>query len=97
VAALAARLPEARVSGAAAGLHVLLRFDEELAAPGVVAHAARLGLNVSSVQAFRVRGSAAGSGLVLGYGNLGDGEVERAVELLARAVADTRADRSGAG
>jgi len=97
VAALAARLPEARVSGAAAGLHVLLRFDEELAAPGVVAHAARLGLSISSIQAYLVRSRDDGAGLVLGYGNLGDGEVERAVELLARAVAEARADRAGAG
>ena len=96
VAALAARLPEAHVSGAAAGLHVLIRFDGEIAAPGVVAHAARLGLSVSSVQAYRVRNREA-AGLVLGYGNLGDGEVERAVQLLARAVAEARTDRSGAG
>jgi GntR family transcriptional regulator/MocR family aminotransferase len=92
VAALAARLPDGHVSGTAAGLHVLLRFDHELAAPAVVERAAQLGVQVSSVEAYRVRNRSVGTGLVLGYGNLGDGDVETAVTRLATAVSDIRSD-----
>ncbi len=91
---LAGRLPDATVSGAAAGLHVLVRFDGELAAPAVVERAASLGLKVASIEAYRTHNRAIGTALVLGYGNLGDGEVDRAVALLAQAVASVRADRN---
>jgi GntR family transcriptional regulator/MocR family aminotransferase len=94
VAALAAHLPDAHVSGAAAGLHVLVRFDSELAAPAVVERAAQLGVHVSSVEAYRVANKAIGTGLVLGYGNLGDGEVDRAVAGLAAAVTAIRSARN---
>jgi GntR family transcriptional regulator/MocR family aminotransferase len=94
VAALALHLPDAHVSGAAAGLHVLVRFEGELAAPAVVERAAALGVRVSSIEAYRVHDRTAGTGLVLGYGNLGDGEVDGAVARLTRAVAEIRADRN---
>jgi GntR family transcriptional regulator/MocR family aminotransferase len=87
VAALARRLPDATVSGAAAGLHLLVHFDKEPDGPAVVERAAQLGLQIASTWAYRAGAPAARGGLVLGYGNLGDGEVVRAVDLLAAAVA----------
>ena len=85
-AALATRLPAAHISGAAAGLHILVHFDHDLDAPAVVERARGLGLQIASVEAYRVTAASARSGLVLGYGNLGDGEVDRAVALLASAL-----------
>jgi GntR family transcriptional regulator/MocR family aminotransferase len=93
VAALAESLPGMHVSGAAAGLHLLLHSDEAPAGPAgpagpaVVEQAERLGLHIASLHAYRVRNGAAGRGLVLGYGNLGDGEVDRAVARLVAALA----------
>ena len=94
VAALERRLPDAHVSGAAAGLHLLVRFEGELAASAVVERAAHLGVHVASMEAYRVRNRAAGTGLVLGYGNLADGEVKTAVARLATAVSEIRSDRN---
>lgn len=96
VVALAARMPDCHVSGAAAGLHVLLRFDGELAGPAVVERAAQCGVRIASMEAYRAENRAIGSGLVLGYGDLGDGEVDEAVRRLAAAVTEIRAARSGA-
>jgi GntR family transcriptional regulator/MocR family aminotransferase len=89
-AAIAARFPGARISGAAAGLHLLVHFCREVDAPAAVERARALGLQIASVEAYRVENVAAGSGLVLGYGNLGDAEVDRAVALLASAIGSGR-------
>jgi DNA-binding transcriptional MocR family regulator len=56
--------------------------------PAIVAAAARQGVRIASVEQYRSLGESAPGGLVLGYGNLGDGEVDRAVAGLAQAVAE---------
>ncbi len=94
VAALTERMPDCHVSGAAAGLHVLLRFEGELAGPAVVERAARQRVRIASMEAYRAENRAIGSGLVLGYGNLGDGEVAEAVRRLAAAVTEIRQARN---
>jgi GntR family transcriptional regulator/MocR family aminotransferase len=94
VAALAVHLPDAQVSGAAAGLHLLVRFSGEVAGPAVVERAAQFGVDVSCTEAYRVQNRAIGTGLVLGYGNLGDGDVDRAVARLAETVAEIRSARN---
>jgi GntR family transcriptional regulator/MocR family aminotransferase len=86
VAALGAHLPNARVLGVAAGLHLLVLLDDTVDAAAVVARAATGGLRVANLATYRVRDDARGPGLVLGYGNLADGQVEDAVTLLAAAV-----------
>ena len=48
------------------------------------------GLRVADLATYRRRADAIGPGLVLGYGNLADGQVDEAVALLAAAVADSR-------
>jgi GntR family transcriptional regulator / MocR family aminotransferase len=57
---------------------------------GVVAQAAAAGVRVANLDTYRVRDDAIGPGLVLGYGNLADGQVEEAVTLLAAAAEASR-------
>jgi GntR family transcriptional regulator/MocR family aminotransferase len=54
----------------------------------VVGRAAAAGLRVADLDTYRCRDDAFGPGLVLGYGNLADGQIEEAVALLAAAVAE---------
>jgi GntR family transcriptional regulator/MocR family aminotransferase len=85
VAALARCLPEARVHGVAAGLHLLLYLpDRDLSA--VVEQAASGGTTLAELAWYRLRPGP--SALVLGYGNLTDSAIEPAVRALAAAVAD---------
>lgn len=86
-------MPDCHVSGAAAGLRLLVRFDGELAGPAAVELAALHGVRIASLEAYRVQNRAIESGLVLGYGDLGDGEVDEAVARLATAVAEIRGAR----
>jgi GntR family transcriptional regulator/MocR family aminotransferase len=87
VRGLAEHLPDARLLGVAAGLHLLVHLDAVDGA-AVVARAAAAGVRVANLDTYRARDDAAGPGLVLGYGNLADGQVEEAVTLLATAVAE---------
>jgi GntR family transcriptional regulator / MocR family aminotransferase len=57
----------------------------------VLGRAAAAGMRVANLDAHRVRPDATAPGLVLGYGNLADGQVELAVILLATAVSGGRA------
>ena len=79
LAALARELPEARVTGAAAGLHVVLLLPAGGDEDAVVAAARRRGLGV---QPLRGREPA----VLLGYGRLGEESVDAVVRTLAEAV-----------
>ncbi|MEU7854012.1 PLP-dependent aminotransferase family protein [Nonomuraea sp. NPDC049141] len=85
VGELARRLPGARVSGAAAGLHLLLHLDG-VRATEVVAAAARDGVSVDAVGNYTSEAGAGDSTLILGYGNLADSVVAEAVSRLADAI-----------
>jgi GntR family transcriptional regulator/MocR family aminotransferase len=87
VRALAGRLPGARLLGVAAGLHLLALLDDRVDCAAVVARAAAAGMRVANLDTYRSRDDAIGPGLVLGYGNLADTQVEEAVALLAATVA----------
>ena len=89
VRALGERLPHARLLGVAAGLHLLVRLDRGVDCAEVVGRAAAGGMRVANLDTYRCREDA-GPGLVLGYGNLADGQVEEAVALLVAIVADSR-------
>ncbi len=97
LAALARELPEAAVTGLAAGMHALL----DLAGPGpapdgagstvadaahVVREAAAREVTVVDLRRYQVRPVARSTTLVLGYGNLADARVGEAVSRLADAV-----------
>jgi GntR family transcriptional regulator / MocR family aminotransferase len=86
VRALAAHLPGTRPLGVAAGLHLLVHLEGAADAAEVVARAAAAGIRVANLDAYRAGPDPATPGLVLGYGNLADGQVEEAVALLAAAV-----------
>ncbi|WP_422769838.1 PLP-dependent aminotransferase family protein [Plantactinospora sp. WMMC1484] len=82
---LAARVPEGRVAGTAAGLHVLLHLPAGTATATVVTAAAAAGLRLMELDAYRTRREGAPA-LVLGYGNIADAEIPPAVALLRAAL-----------
>jgi GntR family transcriptional regulator/MocR family aminotransferase len=73
--ALADRLPQHRISGAAAGLHALLHVEDAHAAQG---RAEALGIALDAID----------GALVLGYANLPESQARAAVEALADALTD---------
>ncbi|GGM71397.1 PLP-dependent aminotransferase family protein [Dactylosporangium sucinum] len=85
MAELSQKLPSARVSGAAAGLHLLLHLEDADAAD-VVALAARDGVRVGNLADYHTATEPAESTLVVGYGNLADSGINEAVDRLARAI-----------
>jgi GntR family transcriptional regulator / MocR family aminotransferase len=85
VAALTASIPEATVSGAAAGLHLLLGLGTEADSEAVRSHALERGVRVANLDRYRCSGQP-WRGLVLGYGNLADHQVDEGVALLATAI-----------
>lgn len=84
VRALARELPECPVTGAAAGLHLLLHLPAGLDTGRVVRTAAARDVHVADLAAYRI--TAGSPGLVLGYGNLSDASVDDAVTRLAAAL-----------
>ncbi|MFE2752724.1 PLP-dependent aminotransferase family protein [Actinosynnema sp. NPDC059335] len=94
-------VPEGRVAGTAAGLHVLLHLPDHVDTPRAVRAAATAGLRLSDLDDYRAEESggpsrtssgdggvarSAGRALVLGYGNIGDTEIRPAVALLRDAL-----------
>jgi GntR family transcriptional regulator/MocR family aminotransferase len=90
VHALRHYLPQWTVSGAAAGLHLVVRPEPAAGspdAPAIVRTAADAGLRIACARQYRVRDRSLDNALVLGYGNLADGEVTAAAASLAAAIA----------
>jgi GntR family transcriptional regulator / MocR family aminotransferase len=85
IAALAKHLPELEVEGIAAGLHLLLRLPDGAGDAAVAEEAARAGVRVPPLSAFRIAPSDA-DGLVIGYGRLHESAVGPAARTLAHAV-----------
>ncbi|MFJ2520653.1 PLP-dependent aminotransferase family protein [Cellulosimicrobium cellulans] len=93
--ALARELPDAAVSGIAAGMHALLSLpsapdDPAPDAAHVVREAARREVTVVDLRRYQVRPADRSTTLVLGYGNLADARVGEAVARLADAVRSAR-------
>ncbi|MFC0067108.1 PLP-dependent aminotransferase family protein [Umezawaea endophytica] len=82
VAALATHLPDSRITGVAAGLHLLLHLGGSPDTGALVRRAAAEGLNLVDLDTYRTEPSGDPT-LVLGYGNLADHAVVPAVALLA--------------
>jgi GntR family transcriptional regulator / MocR family aminotransferase len=88
--AIDAELPEARVRGIAAGLHVLLELPPGVAEAGVVERAAAAGVQVQGLADFtRLRPGP--PALVVGYGLPTIRELREAVAVIAGAAAASRA------
>ncbi|OLF06413.1 MocR-like pyridoxine biosynthesis transcription factor PdxR [Actinophytocola xanthii] len=85
VRTLGAEVPEGRVAGTAAGLHVLLHLPDGTDTAAAVAAAAATGLRLATLADYR-SGQSAEPALVLGYGNIADPEIPPAVTLLREAL-----------
>ncbi|MFF1747674.1 aminotransferase-like domain-containing protein [Streptomyces mirabilis] len=85
VRTLGAQVPEGRVAGTAAGLHILLHLPDGTDTRGAVQAAASAGLRLADLDDYRAHRSAQPA-LVLGYGNISDTEIPPAVALLREAL-----------
>jgi len=87
LAALARELPGTGVRGLAAGMHALLDLGPGAPdAAHVVREAATRDVAVVDLRRYQASPAARSTTLVLGYGNLADARVDRAVALLAASV-----------
>ncbi len=92
VAALRTYLPHGRISGVAAGLHLVVELPPGTDDTGVAARARQAGLGPLALSELRLRGGGR-PGLVLGYAAHSPHELARAVRILGRCVRpDTRSD-----
>ena len=85
-AALAAHLPDAPVEGITAGLHVLVRLPPGTDDTAVSSAALASGVRVEPLSLYAVDRRDA-TGLVIGYGRIHEAAIDRAVALVAEAVA----------
>lgn len=91
LSALARELPSCRVSGMAAGLHVVLDLPGGVRAADVVRAGEARDVALTDIRRYRVSPDApAPERLVLGYGDLADPLVDEAVRLLALCVREAR-------
>jgi GntR family transcriptional regulator/MocR family aminotransferase len=87
LAAVAQWLPQARPSGAAAGLFELLELPITTDEPALLAAAAARGVGMEGLSWHRFKHGGA-PGLLLGYGNLSEPAIAHGVRLIAEALAD---------
>jgi GntR family transcriptional regulator/MocR family aminotransferase len=85
VSAVASALPAARVSGAAAGLYATVVLPPEVDEDALVRAAAARGLGIDGLSAHAGSGDVP-PGLVLGFGNLAEAEIERGVRTLGGCI-----------
>ena len=87
VGALEQQLPHLRVSGAAAGLHVVLELPAEIDEAAVCTQAQARGVTVQSLSDHALPGYAGPGGLLIGYGGILDPALPHAIAELATAIA----------
>jgi GntR family transcriptional regulator/MocR family aminotransferase len=86
VAALAERLPECRVTGVAAGLHLLLRLPPGTDEPAVVEALAARRIRIRGLAGYRLTPVPDEPALVVGYGRLPLAAIDAAVDQLASVI-----------
>lgn len=79
-------LPEQRVSGIAAGLHVLLEMPTAEAAEAVRIEAETAGIAVESLEQHSFACRAGPAGLLIGYGGLPEPSLEHAIRRLTKII-----------
>lgn len=84
--ALARHLPQATVLGAAAGVHLTVRFPHGYPIADLVRRAAAMRVNVEPLAPCYADPAAAPPGLLLGYANLTESQIDAGVATLARAA-----------
>lgn len=85
IAALTQHLPELKVEGVAAGLHLLLRTPPWVDDAAIAQDARSAGIRVAALSTFRIKPANSG-GLVIGYGRVQESAIDPAVRELARAT-----------
>jgi GntR family transcriptional regulator / MocR family aminotransferase len=85
--ALARHLPEATVLGAAAGVHLTVRFPDGYPIADLVRRAAAMRVNVEPLAPCYADPASAPPGLLLGYANLTESQIDDGIAALARAAA----------
>jgi len=83
VEAVARHLPEARVTGLAAGLHAIVRLGRDVDGPALEEEATRQSLAVWTLGSCFQPPRVLHDGLVLGYGNLSEPAIEEGIGRLA--------------
>ena len=86
LSALARHMPDATVLGAAAGVHLTVRFPNDFPLQDLVAHAKKMRIRIEAVAPCYAEPATAPPGLLLGYANLTESQIERGVQELARAL-----------
>ncbi|SDS99510.1 MocR-like pyridoxine biosynthesis transcription factor PdxR [Microlunatus soli] len=94
LAAIEELLPQCRVTGMPAGLHLVLRLPDGTDVDRVVGAAATHGVGVIGLDRYRLR-PVDEPALVLGFGNLRSGRERDAVALLSRAIEQAAGSVSG--
>jgi len=89
VAALTEQLPALRITGTAAGLHLLAWLPAELDEAAIIGRAAEVGMLLYGMHEHYLRPGGPG-GLIFGYANLGDHEISDGVGLLASLIESLR-------
>jgi GntR family transcriptional regulator / MocR family aminotransferase len=84
--ALSRHLPQATVLGAAAGVHLTVRFPDDYPIAEVVRRAAEMRVRVEPLAPCYADPAAAPPGLMLGYANLTESQIVSGVRVLARAM-----------
>jgi GntR family transcriptional regulator/MocR family aminotransferase len=84
--ALSRYLPQATVLGAAAGVHLTVRFPDDYPVAEVVRRAAEMRVRVEPLAPCYADPAAAPPGLMLGYANLTESQIVSGVRVLARAL-----------
>jgi GntR family transcriptional regulator/MocR family aminotransferase len=85
--ALAQELPQARISGIAAGLHAVVLLPGALSEAAVIREAEALGVRVYGLQSYTMSANQRPPALVLGYGILSETSIRSGISLLSEAVA----------
>jgi GntR family transcriptional regulator / MocR family aminotransferase len=83
VGALARHAPEVELTGLAAGFHAVARLPDGVDEQAVVTAAAERSIKLHPMSEYRADGATEPPELVLGFGNLSDGEIERGIEAVA--------------
>ena len=86
VSALTEQLPGSRISGIAAGLHLLVHLPPRADAAAVVRLATAAGVRIANLDTYRFAADPEAPGLVVGYGNLADHQLQEGVNRLTAAV-----------
>ena len=92
--ALARDLPDARVTGVAAGLHALVELPAGIKEADAVARARARGIGLVSLAELRAGDARAAPALLLSYAASSEAEIQRGVRELAHAIGDVEARAS---